>query len=183
MRFSKAATIRRPCAFPRPAADSLAASPLARLTCLYGDHFGLRRSAVQAKDAAMGSRSTPMSASTERRAIIALFAIFALLVQSLIPSIALAASNGRDAGYICAAGGHGGEGGDPAPQHHGGGGCDHCVCPVAVGTPPTVADLALNAVRYEQAADHGGFGAEFRAPGRGLAAPPPPSRGPPSLTA
>jgi hypothetical protein len=126
-----------------------------------------------------------MSARAERRAIAALFAVFALLVQALIPSIVLAASSGRDADIICVSTGvQFAHGGTRAPQHHAPvGGCDHCVCPVAAAAAPSAASLDPGAVRYAGWVEHLGFGVEISAPGRGLAAPPPPSRGPPSLTA
>jgi hypothetical protein len=133
----------------------------------------------------MGSRQPHFSARAERRAIVALFALFALLVQALIPSIAMASASSGAAGYICMAGGsHGGHGGAPAPQDRiPGGGCDHCVCPAAAAPPPSTADLGQEAVHYVRTAANRHLGSCTIALGRGLAAPPPPPRGPPSLTA
>lgn len=121
-----------------------------------------------------------MNVRDERRAIVALFAVFALLVQALVPGIAAAASGGRDT--ICVATGvHHGGARDSAPDGHGmGAGCDHCVCP-APAAPPSAAAALVQPVRYAIAAVHDLARANPCAPGRGLAAPPPPCRGPPSL--
>ncbi len=126
------------------------------------------------------SRARRLDARAERRAIIALFALFALLVQALTPSLAAAATGGRDP--ICVATGlASGQPGDSAPMGHGaGGGCDHCVCPVTVA-PPSVVEAASQPIRYAVMAAYRPTLRSVCAPGRGLAAPPPPSRGPPSL--
>src|ERR1700753_2971192 len=84
----------------------------------------------------------------DKRAIAALLAVFALLVQALIPSLAAAsAAPGQDLGAICSATGahgHGGPGqpGTGAPAHQPGEGCDHCVCPMAAAPPPAAAEDA-----------------------------------------
>jgi hypothetical protein len=126
-----------------------------------------------------------ISARAERRAIAALVAVFALLVQALIPSLAMAAASPAfDHGVICADAGHGGfvrNDGSGAPAPHQGAGCDHCVCPTAAAPPSTLAEVAVP-VRYAFAATTGLPARQGPTPGRGLAAPPPPSRGPPQLT-
>ena len=122
-----------------------------------------------------------MSGRAERRAIAALVAVFALLVQALIPSLAAASAPLQDHGVICATPGAGGHGGTEAPGQHQGGGCDHCVCPSVAGPPNAVTEVATP-VLYAYAADLCASRPQGLAPGRGLAAPPPPSRGPPSLT-
>jgi hypothetical protein len=126
-------------------------------------------------------KTAVMDARSERRAILALAVLFALLVQTLIPSLAHAAPGARDTGVICSATGlHGGAaGGAPAGNHMAGGGCDHCVCPVVAATPQSAAAMGDDAVRYAVRVERAGLGGETCAPGRGLAAPPPPSRGPP----
>ncbi|MBS0333078.1 MAG: DUF2946 family protein [Proteobacteria bacterium] len=131
--------------------------------------------------------SPAISARAERRAIVALLAMFALLLQALAPVTALANTNAFGGEVICTATGTahaqpGAPGQAPAPGGHHQGGCDHCVCPVAAAPPPDPSGVSSIAVRYAVAVDHPGLGAETCAPGRGLAAPPPPSRGPPAST-
>jgi hypothetical protein len=127
-----------------------------------------------------------MTARAERRAIAALLAVFALLVQVLTPVAALANSNVAGGEVICTAAGAvhgaGSSAGHPAPAgRHDGAGCDHCVCPVAAASPPG-ASADPRPVRYALGAAPVRATHEGLAPGRGLAAPPPPSRGPPPLT-
>lgn len=104
--------------------------------------------------------------------MLALVAVFALLVQALIPSLAGAAPSplGGPLGetVICTSLGpqtaptDGG-----APAHVGR--CDHCVCPAAAaGLPPPAADPAPATFAYVRT--------EPRVP---PAAPPPPARAPP----
>ena len=126
-----------------------------------------------------------MSARAERRAIVALMAAFALLLQVFIPAAALANSNVAGAEVVCT--GHGavspGKPGTPVGHHHEAGGCDHCVCPAAAGPPPAAIGAAAGVVvAYAEAVEQAGLGADDCVPGRGLAAPPPPSQGPPQLT-
>lgn len=120
-----------------------------------------------------------MTARAERRAIVALFAVFALMVQAFIPSLAAANARPMPGDVICVAHGVQSSPADSgnsksAPQR----GCSHCACPIAfTATPPASAVLA-QAVSYPVAQPHV-LPAVRQAPGRGLAAPPPPSQGPP----
>lgn len=122
------------------------------------------------------------SARAERRAVAALLAVFALLVQTLVPALAAAAPGPQGLGVICAAGGHANQrpsqdgGGQPAHQP---GDCDHCVCPAAAAPPPPAAAALAAPVRYASGEAPTLSPRDGPAPGRGLAAPPPPSRGPP----
>jgi hypothetical protein len=121
-----------------------------------------------------------MSARAERRAIAALFAIFALLLQALAP-VAAMASTGFAGDTICSAHGVQTAPADHAPAKgtpaHG---CEHGCCPAAVSaTPPDAVQLA-QAVAYG-ASTPSLAPRQSPTPGRSLAAPPPPSQGPPSL--
>lgn len=124
-----------------------------------------------------------VTARAERRAMIALVAVFALLVQALIPAMAMAGPLGAGPGMIVCApvGPHDGSAGDAAPKQGAPTGtCDHCICATpAVPTPPSAA--APIPVRYVAQAERLARPDDAPTPGRGLAAPPPPSRGPPSL--
>jgi hypothetical protein len=121
-------------------------------------------------------------ATDDKRAIAALLAVFALLVQALIPSLAAASAGpGPNLGVICAASGLAHSGGPSAPAHLPGEGCDHCVCPMAAAPAPDATASAVP-VRYATYAAPTLSRREGLSPGRGLAAPPPPSRGPPQLT-
>ena len=128
--------------------------------------------------------SPTMSARAERRAIVALLAAFALLLQLFMPAATLANSKVASGDVICT--GHGavspGNPGTPADHHHEAGGCDHCVCPIAAGPPPPALGAVAEAVAYSETVEQAGLGADDCVPGRGLAAPPPPSQGPPQLT-
>jgi len=124
-----------------------------------------------------------MTARAERRAIAGLFAIFALLIQAFAPMAAFAGPQ-TAGGVLCVA--HGVQAG-PADQAPAKGrtpahGCEHGCCPASVtASPPDAVQLA-EAVAYVAAAPS----LPPRtgpAPGRGLAAPPPPSQGPPRLSA
>lgn len=109
-----------------------------------------------------------MGARAERRAVIALLAVFALLVQALIPSIAGAAPAPLAQGVICTSAGMETAPADGSLPGHVGR-CDHCVCPAAGAAPPPPAvDAALPRVTYVAAA----------AP-LPRAKPPPPARAPP----
>lgn len=122
-----------------------------------------------------------MTPRAERRAIVALFAIFALMVQALMPMAAMA-SPGIAEDMICSS-----HGVQPVPIDSAPGkaapmrGCDHCACPTAfAATPPEAIHVA--ALRFPEPAPQTVL-AQGQAPGRGLAAPPPPSQGPPSFSA
>ena len=85
-----------------------------------------------------------VEARAERRAMLAVVAVFALLFQALIPSLAAASPN-PDAAPICRplAPADAPEGaGDPQapdPGHHH---CQHCVCPTPAAAPPPLLSLA-----------------------------------------
>lgn len=127
------------------------------------------------------SRSPRMSARAERRAVVALLTAFALLVQAWIPSVATAGVASAADMVICTQQGEQtapvGPAPDRAPASHA---CQHCLCSgPAVDTPPP----AAVAVRVRYVVAMGSLRQEGNpAPPRpGLAAPPPPSRGPPGL--
>ena len=124
--------------------------------------------------------SRPMSVSAERRAVIALFAAFALLVQALIPSLASAAPMSNAGMVICTEQGiqaaPPGSVPGPAPADHA---CQHCICATpaieaqesaAASTPVRYTPLSQRVVRDDTILKFS----------RVLAAPPPPSRGPPA---
>ena len=86
-----------------------------------------------------------MSARAERRAILALVTVFALLVQALIPSLAAASPSSLGDMTICTQQGleTAPAGQDTAPPA-GGHDCQHCVCPaLTVTLPPVVTMLAV----------------------------------------
>jgi hypothetical protein len=118
-----------------------------------------------------------MSARAERRAMIALVAVFALLVQALIPTLAMAAASGDPAMVICTAKGlqaapAGGQ--DPGqPADHA---CQHCLCP-AISTAASPS-LEIIPVAYIVAAAPRALTAQAQLPpARGP--PRPPGQGPP----
>jgi hypothetical protein len=120
-----------------------------------------------------------MNARAERRAMIALAAVFALLVQALIPSLASAAPGPRgEAQVICT--GHGLstiQYGKTAPAKGiVAGPCDHCVCPPVALAPPASAEPAV-AVAYAEIAAPEAAAADLPPPAR--APPRPPGQGPP----
>lgn len=120
-----------------------------------------------------------MDARAERRAMVALLAVFALLVQALIPSLAAAAPMAGPGVMVCTEMGLTpvpADDGQPAAPAHA---CDHCLCPSLVQALPALATAAIEPVRYAAAPMADGRAHATVAPGRGLAAPPPPSRGPP----
>lgn len=121
-----------------------------------------------------------MTARAERRAMIALVAVFALLVQALIPSLANAGTGPGEGLAICTQAGlaPAPDGGAPAPPQ--GHDCQHCVCPAATAAPPPLA--SIRPVAYAQApapvADTpAGVRPLIRAPPR------PPGQGPPAPNA
>jgi hypothetical protein len=117
----------------------------------------------------------------ERRAIVALFAVFALLVQALIPAAALAGPR-LVAGDLICDGGHvrADAYGAPVGQHHralGGMPCQDCLAAAmaAVAPPaPAVAPVAYAVARVEHAAAAPALEPRARAPPR------PPGQGPPT---
>jgi hypothetical protein len=77
----------------------------------------------------------------ERRAMIALVAVFALLVQALIPAFAMAAPAAGGEMLICTQMGlqtAPGDTGAPAAADHS---CKHCLCPAPVADSPPVASV------------------------------------------
>jgi hypothetical protein len=89
----------------------------------------------------------PMSARAERRAMLALVTVFALLVQALIPTLASATPLASDGVMICTE--HGlqaatdGLAPDAPPAGHT---CQHCVCPALITPPSPIA--TMQAVAY-----------------------------------
>ena len=87
----------------------------------------------------MGLPTNP--AKAERRAMIALVAVFALFVQALMPAFAVAGPMPDGAGVICTAMGlqaaPDGDTGPPPADHA----CKHCLCPAPVAAPPVVASV------------------------------------------
>ena len=117
------------------------------------------------------------TARAERRAMIALFTAFALLVQAWIPSLAMAAPASAAGMTICTPQGEqtapSGSGSDQGPSSHA---CQHSVCPALVSSPPPMA--ATQRVAYAVAE------APVTATPRGVrplprAPPRPPGQGPP----
>lgn len=85
-----------------------------------------------------------MNGRAERRAMIALFAVFALFVQALIPTLANAAPGPGGSTAICTEMGlatvDDGAPGQPPAAHS----CQHCVCPaIADTTAPIVQVLPV----------------------------------------
>jgi len=128
---------------------------------------------------------TPSAAAKQdRRAIAALLAVFALLVQALIPTAALAARpDAAGATIICTATGTEtlGADGKPASPHKrdfGGMPCQDCLAAaLAVVTPapaPTVQPVAYAIARVEHAPVRSLLAPRARAPPR------PPGQGPPT---
>jgi hypothetical protein len=107
--------------------------------------------------------------------MIALAAVFALLVQALAPAFAVAAP-GFGGGVICTS-----MGAQPAPDDGGGAppadhACKHCVCPSPTNDPPRVA--AMVRVAYVEAPAPFVETARGRVP-QARAPPRPPGQGPP----
>jgi hypothetical protein len=123
------------------------------------------------------------SATHDRRALAALVAVFALLVQALIPSAAIAAQSGpAGALVICTATGTQTitPDGDPATapkKGFGGMPCQDCLAAalaVVAAAPVTVERVAYQAARVEHAPVRSVFAPRARAPPR------PPGQGPPN---
>lgn len=121
-----------------------------------------------------------MTARAERRAMVALVAVFALLVQALVPSLAAAGTLSGEGLSICTQAGlaPAPDGGSaPAPAGHD---CQHCVCPALTAEPPPVA--SVQPVAYAEPAapvadTPRGVRPQARAPPR------PPGQGPPTPNA
>ena len=125
-----------------------------------------------------------MDTRAERGAMIALVTAFALIVQTLLPSLAVARPLADPGMTVCTEMGlmPAPRAGDPTPATSPKG-CDHCLCPAAAPVLPTVVDRPVGAVCYAEASPAIRPVLLAVAPGRGLAAPPPPSQGPPAPNA
>lgn len=136
--------------------------------------------------AAGAGKSRPMARATqlkhERTAIVALFAVFALLVQGLMPAAAMAGPRLVPGDLICDGGRvHAADPGHPASRKAlGGMPCQDCLAAamaaVAPPTPP-VAPVAYATARVEHVAAVAAPAPRARAPPR------PPGQGPPSTIA
>jgi hypothetical protein len=112
--------------------------------------------------------------------MIALVATFALLVQALIPALAMAAPAAAGEMLICTQMGlqaAPGGGGAPAPVDHS---CKHCLCPAPVSDPPAV--FAVQRVSYLSAEAIIVTKPQRRVP-PARAPPRPPGQGPPTSDA
>ena len=119
------------------------------------------------------------SAANDRRAICALFAMFALLFQALIPAAAIAKTDSAASLAICTA--HGAQllptGTPPSSPHKGGMPCQDCLgaCMTAAAVTPTLAVLPVSylvrTVEHTPAAV--AFAPRARAPPRPLGQGPP----------
>lgn len=116
----------------------------------------------------------------ERRAMIALVAVFCLLVQALVPAFAAAAPASAGEMLICTDMGlqtapDGGTGA-PAQQHS----CKHCLCPAPAADPPAV--FSVQRIAYAVAATPAVPKTQRLLPP--VRAPPrPPGQGPPTSDA
>jgi hypothetical protein len=126
----------------------------------------------------VGQTST-ISAHAERRAMIAVIAVFALLVQAMLPSLATAGPMPTGAQVICTEMGLQTTPADPAtpPLSHA---CKHCLCPAPADTPPPVVVVAR--VAYVVAVTAQRSNLQRRLP-PARAPPRPPGQGPPLPTA
>ncbi len=120
-----------------------------------------------------------MSARAERRAIVALFAAFALIVQALVPSLATAAPGDAPFAAICtgqalkaAAFGQ-----DAPSQPMPAQGCEQCLFALTAAPPP--APVTVRPVAYALAAALITPAVDRRIP-RARAPPRPPGQGPPT---
>lgn len=126
-----------------------------------------------------------MSARAERRALLALAAIFALLVQVIAPPMAMAAPMMSPGSAICAPGMDGKAQAPtaPAPDQPAGqcGHCGHCVGATSAAALPTPIGEPAALVRYAQRAEPPRDAARRIPPAR--APPRPPGQGPPASNA
>lgn len=119
-----------------------------------------------------------MTDRAERRAMVGLLAVFALLVQALIPAFATAAPASAAEMLICTEVGlQTAPDGAPTPTDHS---CKHCLCPAPVSDPSPAA--TLHRVAYAARSP-----APAPAPHRLIpparAPPRPPGQGPPTSDA
>jgi hypothetical protein len=113
----------------------------------------------------------------ERRGIVAIFAVFALLVQILAPGFASAAPRLPDGSLlICADGAMTAPQGVPAPPGADDHPCDHCICPPAMFTPASAIGVAR--ITYARRIPATAPSPRFRTP-PARAPPRPPGQGPP----
>jgi hypothetical protein len=117
---------------------------------------------------------------TERRAMIALVAVFVLLVQALVPAFAMAAPAAAGEMLICTQMGlqtaPGDTGAPPAADHA----CKHCLCPAPASDPPPV--MSVRRIAYAVAeAPIAPRSQRLIPPAR--APPRPPGQGPPTSDA
>jgi len=142
---------------------------------------GLRNRAMGLRKAAMSPRP---AAAQDRRALAALLAVFALMVQALIPGAAMAARPGPAATMvICTASGTetvtaDGKPAAPHKQAFGGMPCQDCLAAamavVAPAPAPSVQPVAYAIARVEHAPVRSVLAPRARAPPR------PPGQGPPT---
>lgn len=111
--------------------------------------------------------------------MIAIIAVFALLVQAMLPSLAAATPMPTGAQVICTEMGLQTTPADPAapPVSHA---CKHCLCPALADTPPPI--VAVSRVAYVTAFTAVRPAAQTRIP-PARAPPRPPGQGPPLPTA
>jgi len=123
-----------------------------------------------------------MPPGAERRALIALIAVFALMVQAMIPAIANAAPARRGEQVICTD--HGlqtvslddaAPAKGQAPAH-----CEHCVCPPVGTQPPAMIEPAVFIAYAREARPQA---ASMGLPPPARAPPRPPGQGPPTSDA
>jgi hypothetical protein len=117
----------------------------------------------------------------DRRAIAALFVVFALMVQALAPAHAMAATNPAGVTICTATGTHtaAAQGGRDSPAQHHGAPCQDCLAAALAATAPPPA-LAIQPVAYAVARVQHLRAAALIAP-RARAPPRPPGQGPPDL--
>lgn len=123
------------------------------------------------------SPAPAMTARAERRAMIALVAVFVLLVQALIPAMASAAP-GPGGAVICTQMGlqTAPDDGGIAAEHA----CKHCLCPAPVSDPPPA--ISIQRIAYAaRATPVTPKSLRLTPPTR--APPRPPGQGPPAQTA
>ncbi|MEW5685879.1 MAG: DUF2946 family protein [Pseudomonadota bacterium] len=127
------------------------------------------------------SAASPDISRAERRGMVALCAVFALIVQILAPAFASAAPRLPDGSMLICADGAGkapiGLPGAPGVDDHP---CDHCVCPPPLFTPATTS--AVQRVAYSQTTATPSPPPRFRTP-PARAPPRPPGQGPPTSDA
>lgn len=121
-----------------------------------------------------------MTNRAEQRAMLALVAVFALLVQALIPAFAAAAPAAPGQMQICTQMGLQAapdDRGAPAPADHA---CKQCLCPAPVSDPP--AAMGVQRIAYSVATAPPALRALRQTPPT-RAPPRPPGQGPPTSDA